>query len=581
MSFLKNGKRSVSAFLISYLTFSHSVCQNFFCDVNINVLDAFAKECSDSQESTEGAFSSGSKVQRSTGRSLKEVKNSKASSVGGKGLARGYLYLERDKSGKVKDAKSGFIYLSSQEFGNSAKVNSLDYEVGSGKTRSNLKDTGHSSRENVEDSSRENFEGDALTLKLGSNRSNTSSTDSRNVSLFGSKGVSRESKANGILRASDSKNTDTNRAGLLDVKVNKNKKRGDVSKKGERLLTDEVSSLDSTTDSGSVDLSEGIANKEKFIKETKKAKNEVFSADNLIDDMDSLFSGTEVERGLNRDIQVSGGDHLLDFSKTDSFSALKENTKVSTKNLDECLVLGKCEPSAEVNAVSLNSENNCSGVDCVKTVGNEVIVGDIADIKTEKSVFFFFFYDSKNTVKKVDSTLVSDESKNSLALKTVKNGEEKYVYKKCDGETCAPEQKNTDKDLLNVSEKSVGQGNILSSKNTQNEGSNSKVLVKKEFFNDETGKGEKVTVVSSINTETGKKDSAAASVLFSEKKVNMEDKDAKFLEGLVEEESWWSRWRKLVLGGIGTLFAAPGLAYAIKRYCSKDGGNKRAIFPYF
>ena len=119
MSFLKNGKKSVSALLISHLTFSHSVGQNFFCDVNVNVLDAFAKEEPNSQERAKDIFSDVPKVKRSAGRSLKEVKGSKISSRGSKGLdAGGYLYLEKCKNGKDANVKSGFVYFSSEEVEN-------------------------------------------------------------------------------------------------------------------------------------------------------------------------------------------------------------------------------------------------------------------------------------------------------------------------------------------------------------------------------------------------------------------------------------------------------------------------------
>ena len=89
MSFFKNGKKSVSALLISYLTFSHSVYQDFFCDVNVNVLDAFAKEEPGGQERAKNVFNDVPKVKKGAGRSLKEVKGSKGLDAGG------YLYLEK------------------------------------------------------------------------------------------------------------------------------------------------------------------------------------------------------------------------------------------------------------------------------------------------------------------------------------------------------------------------------------------------------------------------------------------------------------------------------------------------------
>lgn len=591
MAFFKNGKRSVSALLISYFTFSHSVCQNFFCDVNVDVLDAFAKEGSSGQERAGDVFSNESKTKKSVKRSIKEGESSGGLSSDDKSLTEGYLYLEKGKRGKTEDVKRGFIYLSSNGVEEGPQIEPFGKDA-SGKTHFTLKNAGSKYGENVEDSLEKSSGGDILSFNLESDESGISSTGSENASGLLGKGVNRKSEADGPLKVSAPENTGASKMEILGLKVNQNVERGNDSREGRSFFTDSVSSLGSTSDdfinfksNWSVDFAKGTADKKEFIgKIGNSAEGEVSSAGSLVNSMDSLFSDAKEEKGSSRNIQANGGSSLLDLSMTNSSSSIKESTKISTKKGNKCLVLNKCGPSIEDDAVSLNSEKNCSlgsSVDCVKTIGNEVAVGGISGTKAEKPVFKIAGDDSGNGIKVVGDALISNENKDSLTLRAVKNEEGERSCKKCDNETCAPGQKNTGKDLANVADNFVGEDDSLNRKNTLDEGSNSKGLVRKEFFNEETGKGEKSTVVSSTIAESSKKDSMTTSILSTKKKVDTDDKEEEFLKGLVEEESWWSRWRKKLVLGMGALVTAAAGVYGVKKWILKDGKGIKSTFPYF
>lgn len=587
VAFFKNGKRSVSALLISYFTFSHSVCQNFFCDVNVDILAAFAKEGSNGQERAGDVFSNESKTKKSVKRSIKEGESSGGLSSDDKSLTEGYLYLEKVKRGKTEDVKRGFIYLSSNGVEEGPRIEPFGKDA-SGKTHFTLKNAGSKYGENVEDSSEGSSENNILSLNLDSNKSGISSVDTRNIPALVDEGFNRKSKAGGLLKLPASKSIGANKVELLNLKVNKNKKSEDVSKENRPISTDSISGLSSTSNnsnnfknSGSVGLTRDTADKKEFIEEARKPlKGKISSVDGLINDndIDSLFSNIKEEKALSKDILASSVKTPSDLSKADSFSAVKENTKVSAEKESKSLVLDRFAPPTAGNAVSLNSEKDCSlsgCVDCTKKTGNEVVVGSIAETKVGKSVPKITENDSKNYISKGGITSVPNESGSILTLGPVEN--EDRLYKKCDNETCTLEQKNAEEELTHGVEKSVGESDILNNKNTLDEGSNSKGLVKKEFFNYENGKGEKVTGVSSIVTEPDKKDS----ILLAKKKVDTDDKDTEFLKGLVEEESWWSRWRKKLVLGMGALVTAAASIYGVKRWILKDGKGIKSTFHYF
>ena len=693
MSFLKNGKKSVSALLISHLTFSHSVGQNFFCDVNVNVLDAFAKEEPNSQERAKDIFSDVPKVKRSAGRSLKEVKGSKISSRGSKGLdAGGYLYLEKCKNGKDANVKSGFVYFSSEEVenGNQAdafgkgisgkvhstlknaendplknsesspsenlessfsgsslessknnissagaksvsKLNSKALSEGSkgadrsgylylekgenekgenvkngfiyfsseevedgaqidasgkgtnGKVHSTLKNPGNKPLKNTKISPAKNFESSFSNSSLESNKNNISSDDAMGATELTSGVINKNTETDGPLKVSAFKNADTSRTYLLSKNVNENKKSGSIFKESKTHFTSKISSLGSASSnsetSSPIGVADSMTDEKEFIEKGRKSeKGEASSADDLISGIDTLFSNAE-EKGLSKDIQVNSNKPQLDLSRADSSELTKEESEIKSKEKNKRLIPGGCASSFAGECVSEKNSGLVNSKKCDKSSKEKVTfeVVKVASSEVDKKAVSSVPPESEDSI----GSLVPKDIKDSVTVEVIKNNEGTNIKRNSD--TLTLDQESVGKDVVAPSDnkKAIDQNNTLVSKNTLNSNLDSKKLVDGEFFGSGTEKKEDCLPDSSKINELEKNISGVAPILHAKNKVSTDDKEEEFLKGIVEEESWWSRWRKRLMWGISAVATAVGCAYGAKKYFSKDSKGSNSMFPYF